>query len=351
MTSIPQEILDVIIGYATADQLCYFSSISLVSHIFHQIVLPYKFSSLTFQVDNNHPPDHSTVIIPKFFGAIHAGDAHALSLAPLVQELGLYHWGLSKDRVELFEKIINVALSFRNLAKLSIVGCSASLAIMERLGKLVQLQSLRTSTCRDAEYHMPVVSYGALSNLQSLHTLDCMHDYVHSQRHLASIPMKALRILRSNDWEVTKAVLTADPPVQLKKLQLYHDFREDYMLLWNYLARATSLTHLSLPNLEFQLPHPSFIFPLQELQYLHVHVVLAPLFADQPMKKMEISSESSYRIRVIDPVSIKIELVRQHWQGIVFPHVQHLITDLSYAMDSFPFEFWREFLPNLQEVQ
>ena len=361
MTSIPQEILDIIIGYATtsstADQTRYFSSVSLVSHIFHQIVLPYKFRSLTLTFRINLNNNYRLDIIPKFCEAINVGDAHALSLAPLVQELDLLRWRFSKleNRFERFEKIINGVLSFRNLTKLSMEGCYISPAIMERLGKLVQLQSLRAWTCRDEkdddEYHM--VSYGALSNLQSLHTLECIHNYFNAQRQLACIPMKNLRILKSYDWEVTKAFLTTDPPVQLEELELHHDFRvEDYLLLWNYLARVTSLTHLSLPNIEFQLPHPSFVFPLQELQYLCVHVVSAPLFADLPMKEMEISSHSFFEMRMTyttrrPPI---ISLVRQHWQGVVFPHVEHLKTDQSYY-DSTPFKFWREFLPNLQKVQ
>ena len=55
-----------------------------VSPTFHRIVLPYKFRSLTFKFMNGTAP-----IIPKFFKAINAGDAHALSLAPLVQEPSL----------------------------------------------------------------------------------------------------------------------------------------------------------------------------------------------------------------------------------------------------------------------
>ena len=350
LTSIPQEILDIILGYAAADQPCYFSSVPLVSHNFHQIVLPYKFRSLTFKARINN---HHRVIIPKFCEAINAGDAHALSLAPLVQELHLLHWHYSKYLIELFEKITIGALSFRNLTKLSMFGCSTSPVIMERLGQLVRLQSLRALSCRDEKY---MVSHGPLnfSNLQSMHTLEFMGDFNHfrAQRHsgLASIPMKTLRILKSNNWELTKAFLTTDPPVQLEELQLDHDFREDYLLLWNYLAGVTSLTHLSLPNLEFQLPHPSLSFPLQNLQYLRVHVVSAPLFAVLPMKEMEISTQSLLQMRVIS-ISPIIKLVRRHWQGIVFPHVQHLNTDRSYDMNSTPFEFWREFLPNLQKVQ
>ena len=345
MTSIPQEILHIIIGYATADQPRYFSSISLVSHIFHQIVLPYKFRSLTISF-NIH--QSIAVIYPKFCEALNAEDAHALSLAPLVRELHLLHWLDSKYLVELFEKIIIGVLSFRNLTKLSMVGCSTSPAIMERLG---QLQSLRALSCREHEfYDGSMVSHGALnfSNLQSLHTLEYIDNYnrSRSQQHsgLASIPMTTLRILKSNNWELTKAFLTTDPPVQLEKLQLDHDFREDYLLLWNYLARVTSLTHLSLPNLWFQLPHPSLIFPLPELQYLHVNLVSAPLFADQSMKEMDISTRMSF----FHPTPI-MNLVRQHWQGIVFPHVRYLKMDRFYDKESILFEL-REILPNLKKV-
>ena len=58
-------------------------------------------------------------------------------------------------------------------------------------------------------------SYGALSNLQSLHTLECEEDGVlGNRRHLAFIPMKNLRILKSSETEVIWALLTTDPPVQ-----------------------------------------------------------------------------------------------------------------------------------------
>jgi hypothetical protein len=111
MPYIPQEILDKIIGYATADEQDIvrkfpnralisadepdvgrnFSNCaaSLVSHTFHQIVLPYKFRSVTFLIHSG------TVIrgglVPKFCEAINAGDPHALSIALLVQELSLFH--------------------------------------------------------------------------------------------------------------------------------------------------------------------------------------------------------------------------------------------------------------------
>jgi hypothetical protein len=66
----------------------------------------------------------------------------------------------------------------------------------------------------------------------------------------------------------------------------------DYSLLWNYLARATSLTHLSLPNLQLLDDFPSIIFPFRELQYLYIHVAFASRFADQPLKKMKIDTQS-----------------------------------------------------------
>ena len=65
-------------------------------------------------------------------------------------------------------------------------------------------------------------------------------------------------------------------------------------LLWNYLASVTSLRHLSLSNL-LQPDHDgplSLISPFQELQYLDVHVTLAPLFADQPMKRLKIDTDN-----------------------------------------------------------
>ena len=58
---IPQEIVDIIIGCATAnasglkqsylrvEDLQNFSKYASVSHTFHQIVLPYEFKSLTFK--------------------------------------------------------------------------------------------------------------------------------------------------------------------------------------------------------------------------------------------------------------------------------------------------------------
>lgn len=94
---------------------------------------------------------------------------------------------------------------------------------------------------------------------------------------------------------------------------------------------------------------PSLIFTFQELQYLGVHVALAPSFANQPMKEMKIdvnklTAGPRHGLAVV-------ELVRHHWQGIVFPHVQYLETNLSYELDSIPFGFWREFLLNVKKVE
>jgi hypothetical protein len=92
-------------------------------------------------------------------------------------------------------------------------------------------------------YHM------VLSHLQSLHTLECEENRRYFRRHLACIPMKNLRILKSSDLEVIEALSTTDPPVQLKELWLTSYWR-DHSLPWYYfLARVTSLTHLSLQDL------------------------------------------------------------------------------------------------------
>ena len=89
MPYILQEILDNIIGCAAADHdygLSFSNTSSLVFHTFHQIVLPYsKFRLLTFQ--NRWRLGTTIIPIPKLCEAINARDAHALSLAPLVQEL------------------------------------------------------------------------------------------------------------------------------------------------------------------------------------------------------------------------------------------------------------------------
>ena len=155
--------------------------------------------------------------------------------------------------------------------------------------------------------------------------------------------MKNLRILESSDLDVTAALLASDPPVQLKELRIAY-YYDGYSLLWNYLARMTSLTHLSLTNLDVNDDTPSLISPFQDLQYLHIHVALAPRFADQPMKKMRIDIEN-------DPEELMVE-VRQHWRGIVFPHVEFLEVDqpYDYDLDSIPIEFWREFLLIVSEV-
>ena len=356
MLYIPEEILDKIIRCATADSdepyvgQKFSNYASFVSHNFHQIILPYKFRSLTFRLHNSRkktffrtatttPPSP----IPKFCKAINAGNAHALSIAPLVQELSLFG---NHPRPESLEIVINSVFSFRNLTKLRMEKCVITSAIMEQLGKLVQLQSLHTWYCQGEEYHSDdTVSYSALSNLQSLHTLECQGDWKNFRRHLACIPMKNLRSLKSSDFEVNKALLTtSDPPVQLKELWLSYSYSGDYYsLVWNYLARVTSLTHLSLPDLELSDGPPSLIFPLQELQYLHIHVAFAPHFANQPLKKMRIDTESG-------PGQAMVE-VRQHWQGIVFPHVECLETDRPYdELVKIPREFWREFLLDVNEV-
>jgi hypothetical protein len=356
---IPQEILDRIIGYATADAsdaLHFSRRASFVSQTFHQIILPYKFRSLSFEFYGYRHPTVTPIPISKFCEAINAGDAHALSLAPLVQELSLLFWrGKDGFRNHLMpkpiEKILNGVLSFRNLTKLSMRKCLTTPAIMDQLGKLVQLQSLHTWRCHYYEEYedKPEVSYGALSHLQSLHTLECEEDRRCVGQHLACIPMKNLRILKSSDDEVTEALLTTDPPVQLKELWLT-SYWGGHSLLWSYLARATSLTHLSLQDLELPVPDgltPSLIFPFQELQYLHVHVALAPRFADQPMKVMKINTETQSER---GHLNLMVE-VRQHWQGIVFPHVEYLEMDRWYdKMEEIPIEFWREFLLNVKKV-
>ena len=345
MPYIPQEILDIIIGYSTADGR-YFSC-AYISHTFHQIVLPYKFKSLTFWNRRRNIADVNS--IPKFCEAINAGDAHALFLAPLVQELNLRLWD-GKDGNHLiqepFEKIINSVLSFRNLTKLSMEYCVVSLAIMEQLGKFVQLQSLHIFRCK-GEPDVNQVSYGALSNLQSLHTLECEGNWNYVKRHLACIPMKNLRILKSSDLEVIVAFLTTDPSVQLKELRFTHHYYDEYFLLWNYLARVTSLTHLSLPYLKLPEGPPSLLFTFPELRYLHIHVALAPRFADQPMKVMKIYTDSdSTKLRQA------MKEVHQHWQGIVFPLVEYLQMDRWRIIEliSIPIEFWRVYLSNVKEV-
>ena len=86
---------------------------------------------------------------------------------------------------------------------------------------------------------------------------------------------------------------------------------------------------------------PPLNFSFQELQFLRVQVTLAPLFADQPMKEMVICIGSR-------PIRA---MVRQHWQGIVFPHVEHLKADRGNNDIGFiPIEFWREFLLNVKKV-
>ena len=93
--------LDKIIHCAESaddDEREFFDCATLVSHTFHQIVLPYKFRSLTFRFpdrlrNNLNWRSHTIPIpVPNFCEAIHAGDAHALHLVPLVQELTLLQW-------------------------------------------------------------------------------------------------------------------------------------------------------------------------------------------------------------------------------------------------------------------
>ena len=139
--------------------------------------------------------------------------------------------------------------------------------------------------------------------------------------------MKNLRIPKSSETEVIWALLTTDPPVQLKELWLTRRFCGDHSALWNYLARMTSLTHLSLPDLLVLSDRaPRLIFTFQELQkYLHIHVAFAPHFADQPLKVLKIDTESEPDVIVqLEPE------VRQHWQGTVFPLVEYLETDRPY---------------------
>ena len=131
-------------------------------------------------------------------------------------------------------------------------------------------------------------------------------------------------------------------------------------MLWNYLGRVTSLTHLSLPTLRLPegFPPESLILSFPELQYLHIHVALAPHFADQPMKKMEISTDHPAmfggKIKPAELMEKVRQVVRQHWQSIVFPHVEYLETGrFRTEMNLVPMEFWREFssLLNVKQVR
>ena len=271
---IPQEILDIIIAYAAADSSPsrYFKNFSsrapFVSHSFHKIILPYNFRSLEFRFHESESYKLTLAPIPKLLEAINAGDAHAFSLAPLVQELSLLLWSVKGGYNHIvtgpFGNFLNAVLSFSNLTKLTMQKCVTPPTIMEQLGKLVQLQSLHTYRCHDEEYRddSEVVSYNALSNLKSLHTLECDDNYFHSRHYFARIPMKNLRILKGSDLEVINALLTFDPSVQLEELWLTW-YGGDYSLLWNYLSRATSLTHLSIaPYIErSNCPPPPLIFP------------------------------------------------------------------------------------------
>ena len=351
---IPQDILEIIIGYATADGPYDFSTLSLVSHTFRQIVLPYKLRSLTFRHSNTTftcsftgAPIFRLFTVPNFCEVLNAGDAHALSLAPLVQELNLLQWSSGRCHImkypmqKPFQEIVNSVISFRNLTKLSMENCVISPIIMELLGKLVQLQTLRTLSCEPAQYN-DKISFGALANLHSLHTLECANNSIELKHDLACIPMKKLRILKSNDLEVIEALLTTDPPVQLKELWLTHRFSGDYSLLWNYLARVTSLTHLSLPNLHLPDGTPSLIFHFRKLQYLHIHVAFAPHFANQPMRKMKINTGNTLGEDMVD-------VVHRHWQGTVFPHVEYL--EMDQCLGLIPIEFWREFLTKVKMCQ
>ena len=182
----------------------------------------------------------------------------------------------------------------------------------------------------------------ALSNLQSLHTLECNDDCncPDFSRHLACIPLKNLRILNSSAPEVIEALSTSDPPVQLKELWVTWRYGNKFPLLPNYLARATSLTHLSLAHLrlsESNGPPPPLYSPPSRLHYLRIHVVLAPRFADQPLKEMGIDTECKKWGELMPKV-------RQHWQGTVFPHVEDLVVDrLCKELEGIPIEIWREF--------
>ena len=94
---------------------------------------------------------------------------------------------------------------------------------------------------------------------------------------------------------------------------------------------------------------PSHIFTFPELQHLHVHVSLAPLFADQPMNEMKIDSNNG---GFLTHLPMGREELSQHWEGIVFPHVEYLDTDIwREELEAIPIEFWREFLPNVKEVR
>ena len=94
------------------------------------------------------------------------------------------------------------------------------------------------------------------------------------------------------------------------------------------------------------MPTPPPYFPLGPLRihFLRIHVAFAPRFADQPLKVMGIDTENERGGAMVE--------VRQHWKGIVFPHVEYLVINKSYEeSDEIPIEFWREFLPSVKKVR
>ena len=109
-------------------------------------------------------------------------------------------------------------------------------------------------------------------------------------------------------------------------------------MLWDNLARVTSLTHLSLPD---RTPL-SFSFSTFKNYNIHIHVAFSPHFANQPMKEMKINTGKNLGKDMVD-------VVRRHWQGIVFPHVEYLETDR--CSEIIPIEFWKEFLTNVKKCK
>ena len=175
-----------------------------------------------------------------------------------------------------------------------------------------------------------------------MHTIvsEQLEDGKYFSRYLACVPMKDLRILKSSDLKVREALLTTDPHVQIKELQLNFRYRGDYSLLWNYLARPTSLTHLSLTSLELPDGPPLSHFLLSRITISAYPCRFCSSFCrSASVKKMKIYTKSIPGLAMVE--------VRHHWQGIVSLRVEYLETDRRYDELNkleIPIEFHKEFL-------
>lgn len=352
MVELPVEILDAIFGCVDdEDSPQVFSSVSLVSRTFHQIILPHKFKSLILtQCHRKSRPDCQ----PKLIRALIAKDEHAVSVVPLVQTCRLYQWGEYRTACAsthlTCHNLISLLLSFSNLVTLVLEECQLTSLVFRFLGELVQIQSLKLDRCAADTMLATESSNNLLSKLTNLHTIEYKQltprasEIILRALVIACIPTERLRVVNIDSWpvsEFTRYIIETVPPLQIRELSL-NTRLEDQESVWEYLTKATSLTHLTIPDLNHEVTNASLLPSFPQLRNLCIDLALTRLFSNQPMKELEIVTHN-----------IDYQLLTEHLDGVVFPQVEklginHRLGAYRHDLPPFPVERLQRTFPKLK---